>query len=89
LFFFFSISEWKPFSIFIRVRVRVAYLSSVIEIKSSEDLQIKSNSVYLPSDKSSLGKETAKKQYSYLSLLPPHQAKKYTVPKAKASQHIE
>jgi len=32
------------------------------------------------------GEETAKKQYSYLSLLPPHQAKKYTIAKAKASQ---
>jgi len=30
---FFSLSEWKPFSVFIRVRVRAAYLSSVIEIK--------------------------------------------------------
>jgi len=31
--------------------------------------RIKSNSVHLPSDKSSLDEETAKKQYSYLSVL--------------------
>jgi len=29
----FFVSEWKRFSIFLRVRVRAAYLSSVIVIK--------------------------------------------------------